>query len=67
MDRLGPVIARVREQAAEFVAREADVRRGDPGGVHRMRVAIRRLRGCLKSFGPAFDELGSERVTSPGS
>ena len=61
-ERFGPIIARVREQAAEFVARETDVRRGDASGVHRMRVAVRRLRGCLEVVPPGLRRINWRRL-----
>ena len=52
--RSDPLVTRLRVQVAEFVAREPDARAGAPDGVHRMRVATRRIRSCLGSFRPAF-------------
>jgi CHAD domain-containing protein len=52
--RSDPLVTRLRVQVAEFAAREIDARAGAPDGVHRMRVAARRIRSCLGSFRPAF-------------
>jgi CHAD domain-containing protein len=52
--RPDPLVMRLRVQVAEFVAREPDARAGAADGVHRMRVAARRIRSCLGSFRPAF-------------
>jgi len=49
------VTERLRAQRTEFVARDADVRRELPEAVHDMRVACRRLRSCLRTFGPLFE------------
>jgi CHAD domain-containing protein len=39
---------------------EAAARAGDPEGVHQMRVASRRLRSHLRTFGPALDGEAAE-------
>lgn len=54
-ERLGLLVARVRHQAAEFVAHDSGVRAHDPEAIHQMRVATRRLRSCLRTFRGAFD------------
>ncbi|HVB05996.1 MAG TPA: CYTH and CHAD domain-containing protein [Acidimicrobiales bacterium] len=54
--------ARLVEQSEELVARDLDVRRGRPDAVHDLRVAARRLRSCLQSFAPLFDEGSSARL-----
>jgi CHAD domain-containing protein len=45
------VLAYVREQVAALHSLEPSVRRDEPDSVHQMRVATRRLRGTLRSFG----------------
>jgi CHAD domain-containing protein len=55
------VLARIREQVEELRRREAQVRDDVPGGVHRMRVALRRLRSALATFRPVLDR----EVTDP--
>lgn len=45
-----PVFAYATEQRDAIVANDPAVRDGDPEGVHRMRVATRRLRSTLKTF-----------------
>ena len=62
-ERLGPLVARVRQQAAEFIARDADVRAGAPDAVHQMRVATRRRRSCLRTFRGAFDPLPAAHLS----
>jgi CHAD domain-containing protein len=49
------VLARLREQLAELRLREAQVRDDEPDAVHRMRVALRRLRSALATFRPVLD------------
>ncbi len=53
-DRLGPLVERVRAQAATFVACDGAARTRDPEAIHEMRVASRRLRSCLQTFRAAF-------------
>jgi CHAD domain-containing protein len=55
------VQARLAEQVAELRARDPLVRRDVPDAVHKMRVAIRRLRGALATFRPFLDR----EVTDP--
>ncbi len=47
--------ARLAEQVRELRHRDPLVRRGLPGGVHKMRIAIRRLRSLLASARPLLD------------
>lgn len=44
------VLAYLREQREQLLACDVMVRRGQPGAVHQMRVASRRLRSALRSF-----------------
>lgn len=55
------VHARLSEQVAELKARDPQVRRDVYDGVHKMRVALRRLRSALATFRPLLDE----EVTEP--
>ncbi|MGW8066258.1 CYTH and CHAD domain-containing protein [Streptomyces ziwulingensis] len=55
------VLAYLREQVGELTALDPAVRRDLPDGVHRMRVACRRLRSCLRSYRSVLDR----RVTDP--
>lgn len=48
--------ARLLAEVDDLDRRDAQMRRGEPAGVHKTRVACRRLRGVLVSFGPVFDE-----------
>ena len=48
-------------QVAELTARDPQVRTDEPDGVHKMRVATRRLRSALTTFRPLLDR----RVTDP--
>ena len=46
---------RLAEQQRDLIAAEAAVRRGDPEGIHDLRVAMRRIRSALASFRPIVD------------
>lgn len=48
------LLVHLRAQVAELLDRDAQVRAGQPGAVHKMRVATRRLRSALATFGPMF-------------
>jgi CHAD domain-containing protein len=52
---------RLAEQVAELRLRDSQVRRGQDEGVHKARVACRRLRTALATFRPLFDR----EVTDP--
>jgi CHAD domain-containing protein len=52
---------RLAEQQRDLNVAEAAVRRGDPEGIHDLRVAMRRIRSALASFRPIVDA----RVTDP--
>ncbi len=49
------VLAYLREQVAALKALDPLVRRDEPGSVHQMRVATRRLRATLRSFRQVID------------
>lgn len=54
----------IAEQVAEIARRDYEIRRGDDGvgtGVHKARVACRRLRGALATYRPLVDR----EVTDP--
>jgi len=55
------VHARLRDQVAELKLRDPEVRRNVPDAVHKMRVAMRRLRSALATFRPLLDR----QVTDP--
>lgn len=55
------VVAHLRSQVAELVARDPLVRRDEPDAVHKMRVATRRLRSALRTFRPLLERA----VTDP--
>jgi CHAD domain-containing protein len=64
-NRAGDVEERVlnaylRKQRDAIVNNDPGVRRGDPGAVHGMRVATRRLRSTLRTFRPLFDSGRTE-------
>jgi CHAD domain-containing protein len=49
------VVAYLRAQVEQLRAADPAVRIDDPDGVHDMRVAVRRLRSCLRVFGKIID------------
>jgi CHAD domain-containing protein len=54
------VQARLQEQVAEFKYRDPLVRHNAPDAVHKMRVAMRRLRSALATFRPLLDREQTE-------
>jgi inorganic triphosphatase YgiF len=56
------VTAYLRKHADKLLALDPLVRRREPGAVHKMRVATRRLRSTLQSFGTVVTKADSERV-----
>lgn len=54
------VHARLGEQVAELKVRDPQVRRDLPDAVHKMRVAMRRLRSALATFRPLLDTSVTE-------
>lgn len=57
--RNGPAGPQVQARLAELVDRitvfDSRIRRHERGGVHQMRVTLRRIRSLLATFGPLFD------------
>lgn len=49
------VLAHLREQVEELIAREPGAREDTPDAVHKMRVATRRLRSALATYRPLLD------------
>jgi CHAD domain-containing protein len=58
----GHVLAYLGAQAAALVALDPAVRRELPDAVHQMRVAIRRLRSALRSYGAVLDRSVTQPV-----
>jgi CHAD domain-containing protein len=56
------VLAYVREQIAALTAHDPAVRRDLPDAVHKMRVACRRLRSCLRSYRSVLDREATDPV-----
>jgi len=56
------VQAHLAEQVSELVNRDPQVRRDLPDSVHKMRVATRRLRSALATFGPLLDRDRTDPV-----
>ena len=54
------VQAHLAEQVAELVARDPHTRRDVPDALHKMRVATRRLRSALATFGPLLDRTQTD-------
>jgi CHAD domain-containing protein/uncharacterized protein YjbK len=53
--KINAVLRYAREQRETIEEQDSSVRAGDPDGVHKMRVATRRLRSTLKTFKASFD------------
>jgi CHAD domain-containing protein len=60
-DKVNPVLRYAREQRDDLTRFDPGVRRGDGEAVHKMRVATRRLRSCLKTFKRTFGDAGEVR------
>lgn len=56
------VRARLAEQVEALARQDVEARRGSDEGVHKMRVACRRLRGVLATFRPVLDREQTDRV-----
>jgi CHAD domain-containing protein len=56
------VLAYLRDQVAALHSLEPSVRRDEPDAVHQMRVATRRLRGTLRSFGDVIPRAETGRL-----
>jgi CHAD domain-containing protein len=62
--RLEPLTVWLRANAVELVRLEVGVRRGEVEAIHRCRVATRRLRSCLGTFGGAFQRGPARHLRS---
>jgi CHAD domain-containing protein len=58
------VLAYLRTHATALTSLEPQVRSDQPDAVHQMRVATRRLRGTLRSFGSVIPRARSEAVAA---
>jgi CHAD domain-containing protein len=58
------VLAYVGAQARAIAALDPGVRRDEPDAVHQMRVAIRRTRSTLRTFGPLLDRDRTREVSA---
>ncbi|WP_328939968.1 CYTH and CHAD domain-containing protein [Streptomyces tauricus] len=56
------VLAYVREQIGALTALDPAVRRNRPDSVHKMRVACRRLRSCLRSYRSVLDHEATDAI-----
>jgi CHAD domain-containing protein len=52
----------LRRYVRVFMSQDPSVRRGVPDSVHQMRVAARRLRSALKTFGPLVDDVWAKSL-----
>lgn len=57
------VKAALSRGVSRLIAHDPGARLGDPHGVHQTRVAARRLRSDLRTFGPLVDEGWAEELT----
>jgi CHAD domain-containing protein len=58
------VLGYIRAQSGALKSLDPLVRRGEPDSVHRMRVASRRLRAALQSFGKVLDAHSTTHLRS---
>lgn len=56
------VVAILRRYVRVFMAQDPAVRRERPDSIHQMRVAARRLRSALKTFGPLVDDVWAKSL-----
>lgn len=56
------ITAILRRYVRVLMAADPDVRRDLPDSVHQMRVAARRLRSALKTFGPLVDDVWAKSL-----
>jgi CHAD domain-containing protein len=56
------VVAVLRRYVRAFMAQDPAVRRDRPDSIHQMRVAARRLRSALKTFGPLVDDVWAKSL-----
>ena len=61
-DHAGPLADYLAGQREAMRSNEPGVRAGDPGPVHDMRVAVRRLRSTLRTFRPVLDRVRAESL-----
>jgi CHAD domain-containing protein len=59
--KIHPVLRYAKEQRDDLTRFDPGVRRGEGEAVHKMRVATRRLRSCLKTFKRTFGDPGEVR------
>jgi CHAD domain-containing protein len=57
-----PLAAYLVEQQRTLIAGDIALRRGDETVIHKTRVATRRFRSTLRSFGPLFDETTRQQL-----
>jgi CHAD domain-containing protein len=55
-------VALLTEQTAKLQLRDAGVRAGQAGSIHRMRITARRLRSALTSFAPMLERAATDPV-----
>ena len=56
-------LAHLSSQVEELHTQDARLRTGGPGSVHKLRIAARRLRSALKTYGPVLDPDLADRLT----
>ena len=59
----GLVVGQLRGQVQKVLAYDPRVRRDEPDAVHKMRVATRRLRSALQTFGAVIDRQETRPLT----
>lgn len=53
---------RMEAQVDELLEQDLGVRAGDPVAVHRMRIAVRRLRSAMSTYGPLLEAEPTQRL-----
>lgn len=56
------VLAHVAEHTEELLTQDARLRADEPGSVHKLRIAARRLRSALKTYGPLLESSSADEV-----
>jgi CHAD domain-containing protein len=56
------VVAHLAEHLEKLLTQDARLRADEPGSVHKLRIAARRLRSALKTYGPLLEPSATDAV-----
>ncbi|MET1037804.1 MAG: CHAD domain-containing protein, partial [Aeromicrobium sp.] len=56
------LLAYLADHAAALRRQDVSLRAGETGSVHQLRIAARRLRSALRSYGPLFQPASTDRI-----